>query len=62
MREYIKKQLNKVVYADLSDYDESTGTYHIKKYSKPKFEVGSCYLVQIANEIYNQPNSVYAIN
>lgn len=62
MREYIKKQLNKVVYADLSNYDESTNTYHIKKYSKPKFEVGGCYLVQIANEIYNQPNSVYAIN
>lgn len=62
MSDYIEKQLDMCTYADLSNYDEKTNSYFIKKYSKLKFDLGSSYLVQIANEIYNQPNSIYAIN
>jgi len=62
MRETIKKQLEAVVYADLSNFDEKTNTYYIPKYSKPKYEVKGCYLIKVANEIVNNPDSVIATN
>jgi len=62
MRELIKQQLAKVNYADLSNYDETTGVFNIPKYSKPKFDIGKMYIVQVANELVNNNNSVIATN
>jgi len=62
MRELIKKQLKSVNFADLSNYDETTGVFTIPKYSKPKYDVGKMYLVQIANELVDNTTSVLASN
>ena len=62
MRELIKKQLAQVAYADLSHFDETVGVFNIPKYSKPKFEVGKMYLVQVANELVDNTNNVLASN
>jgi hypothetical protein len=62
MRELIKQQLAKVNYADLSNYDETTGVFNIPKYSKPKFNIGKMYIVQVANELVNNNSSVIATN
>lgn len=53
MTEYIKQQLEKCIFADLTNFDASTNTYHIKKYSKPRYDVGKCYLVKISKELIN---------
>ena len=62
MGDIIKKQLEKVSYADLSRYDEKTNTYYIPKYSKPTYEVGSGYLVKLPLELVNNKTSVIASN
>ena len=58
----IKQQLSTAAYADLSNYDPNTNTYHIKKYTKPKYDIGACYLVKISANVVNQTNSVLAAN
>lgn len=62
MRDYIKKQLMQVKYADLSNYDKETGVFIIKKYNKPVYDVGKCYIVQLPNHLVNNPSSLEAIN
>ena len=58
----IKKVLEQCIYADLTDFDENTNTYHIKKYSKKVYKIQSCYLVKISDYIVKNPNSVVATN
>ena len=62
MRDLIKQQLAKVNYADLSHFDETTGVFNIPKYSKPKFDIGKMYIIQVANELVDNNNSVIATN
>lgn len=62
MRELIKKQLQKCSYADLSNFDPETRTYHIPKYSKPHYEIGKMYLIQLPAAIVGRTDSVIATN
>ena len=62
MRDLIKKELAKVAFADLSHYDETTGVFNIPRYTKPQFEIGKMYLIQVANELVKNNSSVIASN
>ncbi len=62
MREIIKKYLSQCNYADLSHFDEATGVFNIPKYSKPKFDIGKMYIIQVAGELVNNNSSVIAAN
>lgn len=62
MQEFIKKQLEKCVFANLENFDNATNTYHIPKYTKPKYELGRCYLIKIPGHILGNPQSVLASN
>ena len=58
----VKEQLDKCTFADLSDYNPNTRTYHIPRYVKPNYAVGKSYLVRLDNSIVNNSNSVLAAN
>lgn len=59
----IQEQLNKVQYADLSNFDEATNTYIIKKRKDLQLEEDHYYLIQIKNEFLNNCKSdVVTIN
>jgi len=62
MREFIKLQLKKCSYADLSHYDESTGTFLIPKYSKPKYTKNKMYIIQLPAILVNNINTALAAN
>lgn len=62
MRPIIKEQLEKCQFADLNNFDPSTGTFYIKKYSKPTYELNHCYLVKLPLSIVNITDSVLAVN
>ena len=62
MSDYIKNQLKKCVWADLKNYDPNTNIYHIKKYSKPSYLKGSCYIIKVPAEIVNNKTTVLAVN
>lgn len=53
MNKNVIEQLKKVNDADLSDFDESTNTYHIKKKTGIKIEIDHCYLMKLKDSIYN---------
>ena len=48
----VKEQLNKVVYADLSNYDEKTNTYHIPKINQIKLQINHSYIIKIKDSLY----------
>ena len=58
----VKEQLDKCSFADLSDYNPTTRTYHIPRYVKPNYVVGNGYLVRIDSALVNNPNSILATN
>lgn len=58
----VEEQLQRCQVANIKDYDDSTKTFHIKRYSKPKFEKGKCYLVHLSNEIVNNTSSLLSVN
>ena len=60
--EIIKKQLKQVYYADLSNFDPETNTYTIPKYSKPRYEIGKCYLINLNPILVGNTWSVFATN
>jgi len=60
--EIVKKQLKKVNWADLSNFDPITNTYIIKKYSQPTYSIGKMYIVQVADQLVCNNNSVVATN
>lgn len=62
IRKIVKDQLDKCQFADLNNFDTETNTYHIKKYSKPTYEIGKCYLIKLPLEIVNRNDSVLAVN
>lgn len=62
MRDFVKEQLKKVNFADLKNFDETTNTYHIKKYSKPSYDIGGQYIVKLPKTIINNTTSVLATN
>lgn len=47
MTELIKKQLDQVQYADLSNFNAETATYLIKKRVDMKIQTDSCYLIRL---------------
>ena len=57
-----KEHLKTCAYADLSNYNEATGTFIIPKYSKPSYSIGKMYLVEVSPNIVNNTNSVVATN
>lgn len=62
IRPLIKEQLEKCQFADLNNFDPNTGTFYIKKYSKPTYEINHCYLVKLPLNIVNTTDSVLAVN
>ena len=48
----IQEQLSKVVYADLSNYDEETHTYYIPKINQIKLQVNHSYIIKIKDSLY----------
>lgn len=58
----VETQLKKCSYADLSHFDNTTGVFNIPKYSKPKFDIGKMYIIQVANELVDNNSSVIATN
>jgi len=62
MRKIIEDQLKKTQYADLSNFDSTTNTFTIPKYTKPVYESQKCYLIQVPSTILNNPSSFVAVN
>lgn len=62
MREFIKKQLERCVFANLNNFDPKSNSYLIPKYTKPKYDLGKCYLIKLPGHIINNPQSVLATN
>ena len=63
IREYIKEQLSKCNFANVSNITEENGySFIIPKYSKPKYILNKCYLIKVSDMIVNKPNSVTAVN
>ena len=60
--EIVKKQLQKVNWADLSNFDPTTNTYSIKKYSQPTYNIGKMYIVKVADQLVCNNDSVIATN
>lgn len=58
----VKQQLEHCSYADLTHFDSVTNTYFIPKYTKPKYDVGKCYLVKVMREFVNNPTTILATN
>ncbi len=58
----LTKLLAQCRYADTSNFDPKTDTYHIPKYSKPVYDVGGCYLVRLSSAIVKNANSALATN
>ncbi len=58
----VKKQLEKLNWAELGSFDSTTNSYIIKKYSKPSYEAGKMYIIRLPESIVNQHNSVLAAN
>jgi len=59
----IEEQLKKVQYADLSNFDEKTNTYIIKKKVDLKLEEDHYYIIQVKDDfLKNCKNDVITIN
>lgn len=58
----VEEQLKKVYYADMSHFDKETNIFSIPKYSKPKYDLGKMYIVQIDKMLINNKNSILAVN
>lgn len=51
--ELFNEQLDKVVYADLSNYDTETRTYLIPKINKIRFQLNHSYIIKVKDSIKN---------
>ena len=52
MNSLIKKQLDLITEADLSNFDEETNTYHIPKREDIKAEEENCYLIHCKSSLF----------
>lgn len=58
----LSKLLKQCRYADTSNFDATTNTYHIPKYSKPIYDVGNCYLIKLSSAIVKNADCPLATN
>ena len=49
MTSLAKKQLSKVKFADLSNYDANTNEYFIPKKVEIKLELNNCYIIKVSD-------------
>lgn len=56
------KQLRQVAFADVSNFDPTTNTITIPKYTKPSYNLGSVYIITLPKDIINNPNTILASN
>lgn len=62
MRKYIEDQLKTCVFANLDGLNSGQNTIVIPKYSKPKYDIGKCYLIKVSPVLLNNPHSITAAN
>lgn len=62
IRSIIKEQLERCQFANLNNFDKSSATYSIRRYSKPTYDLNKCYLVKIPISIIGKQDSVLATN
>ena len=62
IRPIIKEQLEKCQFANLNNYDPTTNTFLIPKYSQPTYDINKCYLVKLPLNIVGTADSVLATN
>lgn len=62
IRPIIKEQLEKCQFANLNNFDPTTNTFIIPKYSQPTYDINKCYLVKLPLNIVDTPDSVLAVN
>lgn len=53
MNDIIKAELNKVVNADLSNYNSDKHTYYIKKLNNIQLIEDHCYLIKLKDKFFN---------
>ena len=58
--ELIREQLSKVQFANLSNYDEATKTYHIPKVNQIKLKANHSYVIRLKESILS--NDVLRVN
>ena len=58
----IEEQLAKVNYADLTNYDKKTNTYHIPKNNKKVFCINKSYLIELSDYLLEDTNSLLQTN
>lgn len=46
-QELVQRELEKVIYADLSNYDKETNTYHIPRVETIRLRSNHCYIVNL---------------
>ena len=62
IRHLIKEQLKRCQFANLHNFNATTNTYLIPKYSQPTYKLNKCYLVKLPVNILNTSDSVLAVN
>lgn len=62
MRKIVLEQLKKISFANLDNFDEKSLTFYIPKYTKPKYDIGKCYLIKLAPELVNNANTIATTN
>lgn len=50
--ELIQEQLKRIQFADLSNYEEKTNTYHIPKINQIKLKINHQYIIKIKDSLY----------
>lgn len=63
MNKIIQKELNKVMIANLDNFDITTNTYHISKVNEIKIELNKTYLIKLDKSLLNfETSQMLAIN
>lgn len=57
-----EEQIKQCKVAKVASYDAEEHIYHISKYSKPTYDAQKYYIVKVASNFVNNPNTVLAIN
>ena len=62
MSKIVEQQLKNCYFAKLNNYDPETNTYFIPKYTKPKYDLNTCYLIKVNKDIINNHFTMLATN